>query len=270
MNKILHNSKYSKNFSFATPDDLQFFLDEVYGYQNDIATKVFHRMRLNLFYSLMQKLIKKKKITVFDSALDIGCNSGYYSKMISDLGFKKVTGIDISDAVDNANSLFSDDIKGQEIKFFNANAEDFESGEKYNFILCTEVIEHTINPTKVVENINNLLTTGGIAIITLPNVISFPYLKLILSCFIKRKKMNEDLKAHISYPFYKSRKLFKNSNIKIIYSTGTNLFFSGAFLKYWYKSAFFGVINKLNQFLSGLFPFKYFTQFYFIVLKKTN
>lgn len=56
----------------------------------------------------MEKLIEQKVIDSFDSALDIGCNSGAYSKIISDFGFRYVLGIDIVDEkIEKVNGFFS-------------------------------------------------------------------------------------------------------------------------------------------------------------------
>jgi len=104
---FVHKEKPSSRKTMSTPtqllsivcDDateLQQQLNDLYEYKNDILTKVYHRSRIALFQRVMQRLIANGVICEFDCALDIGCNAGFYSKIISDIGFKEVLGVDIS------------------------------------------------------------------------------------------------------------------------------------------------------------------------------
>ena len=260
---------YEIDFNCCDEDELQKKLNYLYGYQNDISTKILHRNRLNLFYILVRHLLDNRVIESFDSAIDIGCNAGFYSKIISDYGFNKITGIDIvDDYINKANESFASNGNGKKLQFKIMNAEKLPIDIKYDFILCTEVIEHTDNPNKVVQNIINILNPKGIAIITLPNRISLPYFMYIIINKLKQKPVDKEFIQHISYPFYKSMKLFKNSDLKIIKTSGSNLILNGLFLRSFYNTPVFSIINKTDFYLSRLWPFKYFTQFFFIVLKK--
>lgn len=97
-------------------------------------------------------------ITNFDSAIDIGCNCGIYSKLISDFGFKEVRGIDIDQPLlDIANKNVAVNSGDKKIVFENFNAENLAGDGLYDFILCTEVIEHTKDPDKVIANIKRIL-----------------------------------------------------------------------------------------------------------------
>lgn len=147
------------------------------------------------------------------------------------------------------------------------NAESMDTTKKYNFVLCTEVIEHTDNPNKVIENIKNILAPRGIAIISLPNRVSLFYLFTFLFCKIRNKQIDKSLEKHLNYPFYKSIKLFRDNNLRIIETNGTNLVLVGITLRFLYRTPVFRIINKTNFHLSRLWPLKYFTQFFFIVLK---
>ena len=139
-------------------------LDRIYGY-NDLETKIFHRNRINLTIRILNYLKEKGKLKSAQRALDIGCSGGIYSKMMKDFGFNDVLGIDISKkAIKIANSAFSDEWSN----FRYHNAEEMNSIEIYDFLLCTEVIEHTKNPQQVVNNIINALKPGGIGVISIP------------------------------------------------------------------------------------------------------
>lgn len=270
-NGALKKMFYKIDFKCNNKEKIQSTLNYLYGYKDDISTKVLHRNRINLFSILMEKLIKEKRIESFDSAIDIGCNTGVYSKIISDYGFKHVLGIDISDEMIKKASIsfaFREDKKVLEYKV--ADAERIETEKKYNLVLCTEVLEHTDNPENVIENIKSILAPNGIAIITTPNSISFPSLCTFLFHIINEGKINKEVKQHLSFPFYKSISLFKNSKFRVIETSGNNLVFIRIMTDLLYRLPIFATINKINFSLARLWPFKYFAQSFFVVWKNED
>lgn len=262
---------YKSDFRCNDEEELQSKLNYLYNYKDDISTKVLHRNRMNLFCFLMKKLIEQNVIDSFDSAIDIGCSSGVYSKIISDFGFRYVLGIDIVDEViRKANNFFAFSENRKVLEYKVLNAENLDVDKKYNFVLCTEVIEHVDNPTKVVENVKAILAPKGIAIITLPNRISLPYLFAILFHKIRKKQFGKSLEQHLNYPFYKSIALFRDKNLRTIETSGSNLIFNRIILRFLHKTQVFPVINRINFHLSRSWPLKYFAQFFFIVLKNES
>ena len=262
---------YKIDFTCSDEDQLQSQLNYLYNYRDDIGTKVLHRSRVNLFFILMGKLIKQNVITSFDSAIDIGCNAGVYAKIISDFGFRYVLGIDIVDEyIKKANNFFAFNDGSKVLEYKIVDAENIDTDKKYDFILCTEVIEHIDNPHKVIEAIKAILAPKGVAIVTLPNRISLPYLFVFLYYKINRKQISKSLAQHLNYPFYTSMKLFRDKNLRIIETSGTNLMLGGVILRLLYKTPVFSMINKINSSLSRLWPLKYFTQFFYIVLKNES
>lgn len=224
---------------------------------------------MNLFFLLMKKLIDRGTINSFNSAIDIGCNTGAYTKIISDLGFKQVIGIDIDRGmIKSANNNFGITTDSRSIKYEIVDAEKLKKDRRYDFILCTEVVEHVSDHDRIVENIIETLNPGGVAIISIPNVISLPYVFTFLYYKIFGKRMSESLVNHMSFPFYRSLRMFKRKEIIVVETTGTNLIFLNVYLKRLYLSPIFPLVNRLNYWASLIWPFKYFTQFFFIVIKK--
>jgi len=261
---------YEVDFRCDENDQIQRLLDDLYSYGTNPITKVLHRNRINLFYLLIKGLIEEQVVQRFDSAIDIGCNAGFYAKLISDLGFKDVLGIDIVDQyISKANSTFSFLSRSKTLTYELLSAEEIPTSRRYDLVLCTEVIEHTHDPQKVADNIASILNVGGIAIVSLPNAWSLPFLASRLKSFLTRKEFDEAIKAHVKYPFWKILRLFGFKHMEVITITGQNLFFVGPEFRFLYGRKGFRFINQLNFYLSQLWPFKFFAQSFWIVLKRT-
>jgi 2-polyprenyl-3-methyl-5-hydroxy-6-metoxy-1,4-benzoquinol methylase len=257
MNSLLQ--EFSSGIHFKTSESL----NAIYHYKSK-ELESMHKMRIYLFIELLRELIDNKTITSLDSAIDVGCNRGVYSKLISELGFKRVKGIDIEETfIRDSKANFEFEEPGRSLTFETVNAENIDTTQKYDFILCTEVIEHTADQAKTIANLNQILNKGGVAVITLPNVISYPYLLTWMSYKLHGRKFSQEMTDHLSYPFYKTIGLFKNKPYRVVKTTGTNLF-------YWHflhKLPGFNALNVLNYQLGKLWPFKYFNQYFYIVLK---
>jgi 2-polyprenyl-3-methyl-5-hydroxy-6-metoxy-1,4-benzoquinol methylase len=259
---------YKIDFACDDGEELQSKLNFLYDYKDDVCTKVLHRNRLNLFCLLTANLIKGRVIESFDSAIDIGCNAGVYSKIISDLGFKHVLGIDISsEAIRRANESFAFADGERTLEYKILDAENMDTTRKVDFVLCTEVIEHATRPGRVIQNVKDLLAPGGVAIITLPNRISFAYLTFLLSLKLKSRPIDESIRQHLNYPFYKSIQLFRDKGLRIVKISGTNLVLDGVLLRLFYPTGIFSVVNRMDFHISRRWPLFYLTQFLFIALK---
>jgi 2-polyprenyl-3-methyl-5-hydroxy-6-metoxy-1,4-benzoquinol methylase len=258
-------------FSIACDDQFQQRLNDLYEYQDDILTKVYHRSRIALFQRLLKSLIKNGTIREFGKAFDIGCNAGFYSKLISDFGFRDVFGVDISDKyVAKANNEFASGAVGKRISFKVMDASDLmeRSVGQYDFILCTEVIEHTDRQEAVIDNIMNLLFPGGVAVISLPNCVSLGYFTSFVACVLRGQKLSKDLRDHLKFPFYKGPALFRARGAHVISTSGVNSLFNAPLLMFLHRSFLFASLNDLNFWLSSRWPCKCVAQFFFFVIRK--
>lgn len=259
---------YHLDFAVDDHDDLQKMLNALYDYQDDIPTKVLHRNRLNLFFLLMQELIARGVVTRFGAALDIGCNAGMYSKMLYDFGFAFVSGIDIdSRQLQKAKKQF--ELPGN-IEFTKQNAEELSADQAYDFVLCTEVIEEVERPSLVIENIYGALAPGGIAVFSVPNRISLPFLTIRCAYRLRRRAMPRSLSEHLRFPFYHTFRLLREPGFMIVKTSATNLLLDSISLRLAYRTPVFRVINRINFGLSRRWPLKYFGQFFYVVLRKPN
>ena len=260
---------YAVDFASDDKDALQARLNQICDYENDLETKVLHRARMNLFFLMMQDLIRRGVVTEFGSALDIGCNTGVYSQMLSDFGFDRVLGVDIvPDMIERANRTFGRHEGEKVVEFRVADAEKLEREQKFDLILCTEVIEHTGRPELVVGNIKAMLSPRGVAIVTLPNAWSLPYQAANLAYRIKRPPKNQEFEDHLQYPFPRSLQLMNGGGLRLVHTDGANLLLETHLLRKLYGTKLFAPLNRLQFRLGRLWPFKYFAQFFFMVLTR--
>lgn len=244
-------------------------LNRLYGYERDIPTKVLHRSRLNLFHVLTRELVADGTLHRLGTAVDVGCNAGYYSKMIADLGFRDVRGVDVGeDMIDKARSAFERDGPEGRIHFQHAGVESLPDEPTFDFLLCTEVIEHTERPLDTVARLARALGRGGIAVISLPNALSLPFLIARLIYRLKSKPRDAVFEEHLRYPFYRSERLFREQGLEVVRTRGANVFLDDHVLAAVYGTPGFAGLHRLNFELARRAPLKYVAQFYFMVLRK--
>lgn len=100
--------------------------------------------------------------------LDLGCGTGYGSRILASSGAVTVTGMDISEeALDAARSY--GELRNLEFLIGDATMAATLSRSKFDLITCFEVIEHVVDPGIVLTQIRSLLTEDGVALVSTPN-----------------------------------------------------------------------------------------------------
>ena len=100
--------------------------------------------------------------------LDIGCGNGNISYQLAKSGHK-VTGIDISEETILFAQKNYGSTPGLEFKIIDIESFNPVESEKYDVIVCSEVLEHLFQPERLTLNFKKLLKPGGVAVITVPN-----------------------------------------------------------------------------------------------------
>jgi 2-polyprenyl-3-methyl-5-hydroxy-6-metoxy-1,4-benzoquinol methylase len=98
--------------------------------------------------------------------LDVGCGNGVISRHLGKLGYV-VLGIDVSEkTIETARSLTT----LPNVTFQTKSAEELvASGEKYDAVICSEVLEHLKNPGSLLDVLYKTLGKNGKLIVTVPN-----------------------------------------------------------------------------------------------------
>jgi len=260
---------YRPSFRDDPNDPLQQELNRLYDYSDDLETRILHRSRLNLFVRMMSELDRDGLLARRETALDIGCNAGGYSRIISDFGYRSVEGIDIEpELIARARARFEGERDGRTIRFRVENAEELDTSFERDFVLCTEVIEHTAHPEKVVANLRAVLAPGGIAVVTMPNAFSLPFLKAALK-YRLQKRHDPVFEDHLRYPFWKALALLGGPPLERVRVSGTNLLFDATTLRWFHRAPFFEALNRAQFELARTWPLRYFSQFFFTVWRRT-
>jgi SAM-dependent methyltransferase len=116
---------------------------------------------VRLRYDKYVKLINDKS-KAGARLLEIGC----YTATLADLLPKNVEylGVDFDEkAIEIARS------HGKKVYALNFNEEEFNFKEKFDIVVAAEILEHLVDPGKLITKLKELLADDGIIIISLPN-----------------------------------------------------------------------------------------------------
>jgi len=102
------------------------------------------------------------------TCLDVGCWTGNLGKALIEKKGCEIDGIDCKqEALEKAKS------RGYRETYLidlNSDKLDFDSENKYDFIICADVLEHLIDPGAVLKKIQKLLGAEGQILISVPNI----------------------------------------------------------------------------------------------------
>ena len=158
--------------------------------------------------------------------LDIGAGAGILVKEASKVGF-------LSEGVEPSQQL-TDSARKNDIKIHQGIIDDCKFDYKFDVITCIDVIEHVLDPIKLLEGIHDNLEKDGVAIIVTPDIDS------LMSKIMKWKWWHIRI-AHISYFNKKTLEIaLKKTELKAIH---------------WSRPTWYFTIGYLIDRISVYFPF---------------
>lgn len=208
--------------------------------------------RLNFILETINSSPRKKDMKV----LDIGCGNGIISINAGTLGVD-VLGLDVSEkAIEVANKQNKfDNVRFQVLPAEGLSAID----EKFDVIICSEVLEHLQQPTSLLSELNKSLSEDGVIIVTVPNGWGPRELLVTRPMIFIRDNMRWLLKIVLNF-----KKFFGYSGTTI-QSAADNLdhiqFFSkGALYQIADQTQYKIVKFKHSNFIDDVFPFSLITR----------
>lgn len=186
--------------------------------KSSISRKVIRENNFT-YYNLiriLRKYIKKDGDSL--SVLDLGCGTGTMAFYLANNGHK-VVGIDISKkaikiAKESAGYL---KLKG-EARFSCKDIKKFETKQKFDLVICSEVLEHIKNDANVLKKIFRFLKKNSLLVISVPSK-NAPLHKWGLTKEFDRRAghlrrySTEELKSKIENAGFKMIKIVKTEGL---------------------------------------------------------
>lgn len=99
-----------------------------------------------------------------DKILEVGCGGGHVLRMFPD---SDLTGVDVSGEM---LAKARRNLQGLRVKLLKGELHELDlKAASFDKIICTEVLEHVVDPESILEQIRVLLAPGGRAVVTIPN-----------------------------------------------------------------------------------------------------
>ena len=161
-------------------------LDRFYNHPNPLFRYIENKR--------ISRLIKLAGIKETDKVLEVGCGAGHILERIQK---GKLYGIDISDIqIKRAKNRLGDKA---ELKKSPGEEIPFEDGY-FDVILCSEVIEHVLDPPKLLREIKRVMKDDGILSLSIPNENLINFTKKLLKAtglirLVEPKKSGWELAA---------------------------------------------------------------------------
>ncbi len=132
-----------------------------YDHMNNLEkTNWWYQGKKDLFDKILQRLSKKRK---FSTALDIGCGVGANLKVLEKYS-ESAVGLDFSEkAVSYCQERGFTNVAQGDVLDLQASV----PGEKFDVVLCSELLEH-VDDHKAIEEIANVTKQGGVFIFSVP------------------------------------------------------------------------------------------------------
>ncbi len=154
-------------------DDKMFFYEKIFAKEFDAKMNQYDlRKRLSVIYEeLLTEDIGQKRL------LDAGCGTGWFSKFACDRG-AFVTSMDLGENLlhEVSRKCSSERVVGSILEM------PFQDGT-FDYVVCSEVIEHVPDPQKALFELHRVLKRDGILVLTTPN--RFWYFSLVIANFLK-------------------------------------------------------------------------------------
>lgn len=132
----------------------------------------------------------KKYNTKEKSLLDFGSGKGELLKSLKNFEFSKLSGTDLFQRPENLES---------QINWYELDLnEEIKIDDKFDFIICSETIEHLENPRHIFRSISKLLKKNGVLILTMPNNQSFRSICALIFANHFVAFLNDAYPAHIT------------------------------------------------------------------------
>lgn len=195
--------------------NLKDFYEEYWQYRKDIGkihTKQNYYIpeRLKVVVSMIPQ--ETRKISV----LDVGCGEGTLGLLLKNRhhDFYSV-GCDISEhSIELARPFYD---KVLVLNIDDENPRDKIELDKFDYIVCVEILEHLMHPDTALIKLKGLLSDDGCMIVSFPNIAWWKYrLKLLRGHFPEESRLYHHAEHLHDFTIYSFKDLLQKANLKIV------------------------------------------------------
>ena len=214
------------------------------------------------------KLIKEDHDNQF-KLLDVGCGIGIYSINILKRNSNCIIyGFDISEKqIDFINSKLNEFGLKNRCEFSVGDANNFNLNQKFDYIICTELLEHLINPNQALKNIYKHGDINTNYIFSVPHIYGSGESGWFYRQFTNKdqwietqdfSKINPNKEYyefyHKQYSIEEIENLLQDNKFEILEFGYSNFNFKNKYLNYGYSLLAYPIIDKiLNKITSNRF-----------------
>jgi len=219
---------------------------------------------------ILEKYLRKIKVNKNWRCLELGCGIGNNLNTI--LKFtQNITALDVSlRALEYCRNRY----KNYGMTFFQGNAQKLPfSKEIFDLVICTEVLEHSSFPEKIIKESKRVLRHRGYLVLSSQNYLNLAGLiKIFMTVFFKKQNWDawgtsdESIENFITA--FKIKRIIKKLELKIIKEDGADYLNAWLiWLPFVYRN--YKLLNKMPLFCLGKIPFiKKIGMDYFLLLQK--
>lgn len=148
--------------------------------------------------------------------LDVGCGTGKLGRILKSKINCYLAGIEIDREAANIAKDVYDEVALMDLENLLNGSYEPKNREKYNFVICGDVLEHVTNPELLLVRIGELLGKDGFLIASIPNIANWMIrIQLLLGKFDYSGGILDQ--GHLRFFTYRTaRRLLENSGYRII------------------------------------------------------
>jgi 2-polyprenyl-3-methyl-5-hydroxy-6-metoxy-1,4-benzoquinol methylase len=146
-------------------------LDHIFNYESYLQKYAESRMDwkpMIIYHLRYEWMLNEIKENGYKSLIDLGCYEGGLLFGCAINYDMKLRGVEICKDAVNWNIKRSKRING-DIKFIQSSIEEYEDDDKYDAVVCMELIEHVPDPRAIIDKMLSLVKPNGWCYLTTPD-----------------------------------------------------------------------------------------------------